>query len=75
MVLLTLLGVAGESPGYEGMLKANTVKQRTHSLCCQGMMVYELIPMMPEVRMRPLVQYFGEMLLGLHTFTAVYGLA
>ena len=75
MVLLTLLGMAGESLGYDRMLKANTVKRRTHSLFRQGVMLYELIPMMPEERLRPLVQRFGEMLLGQRTFTAVFGLA
>ena len=75
MVLLTLLGMAGESLGYDRMLKANTVKKRTHSLFRQGMMLYELMPMMPEGRLRPLVQRFGEMLLGQRTFTAVFGLA
>ena len=75
VVLLTLLGMAGESLGYDRMLKANTVKKRTHSLFRQGLMLYELMPMMPEGRLRPLVQRFGEMLLGQRTFTAVFGLA
>src|SRR5271167_589924 len=34
-------------------------KKRTHSLFRQGAMLYELIPMMPEPRLRPLVQRFG----------------
>ena len=38
-------------------------------------MLYELIPMMPAQRLRPLVQPLGEMLLGQRTFTAVFGLA
>jgi hypothetical protein len=36
MTLLTLLGAAGESLGMDWMLKANTVKRRTHSLFRQG---------------------------------------
>ena len=36
MTLLTLLGAAGESLGMDRMLKANTVKKRTHSLFRQG---------------------------------------
>lgn len=32
-------------------------------------MLYELLPMMPEERLRPLVERFGEMLLGQRTFT------
>jgi hypothetical protein len=34
--LLTLLGAAGEALGLDRMLKANTVKTRTHSLLNQG---------------------------------------
>ena len=36
MTLLTVLGAAGESLGMDRMLKANTVKKRTHSLFRQG---------------------------------------
>jgi hypothetical protein len=41
-------------------LKANTAKRRAHSLFRQGCMLYELIPNMPDVRLRPLVARFGE---------------
>ena len=41
-------------------LKVNTAKHRTHSLFRQGCMLYELIPNMPEVRLRPLAQRFSE---------------
>ena len=41
IALLTLLGAAGESLGYDRWLKANTVKYRTHSLFRQGLMLYE----------------------------------
>ena len=44
VVLLTLLGAAGEALGYDRHLKSNTSKQRTHSLFRQGAMLYELIP-------------------------------
>jgi len=63
IVLLTLLGAAGESLGYDRHLKANTVKRRTHSLFRQGCMLYELIPNMPENRLRPLIERFAEILL------------
>jgi len=36
VVLLTLLGAAGESLGYDRHLKTNTTKRRTHSLFRQG---------------------------------------
>ena len=44
MVLLTMLGAAGESLGMDRLLKSNTSKTRTHSLFRQGCMLYELIP-------------------------------
>jgi hypothetical protein len=44
VVLLTLLGAAGESLGMDRHLKSNTVKTRTHSLFRQGCMLYDLIP-------------------------------
>ena len=44
IALLTLLGAAGESLGYDRWLKANTVKTRTHSLFRQGLMLYQHIP-------------------------------
>jgi hypothetical protein len=59
IVLLTLLGAAGESLGMDRHLKVNTAKRRTHSLFRQGCMLYELIPNMPDVRLRPLVERFG----------------
>jgi hypothetical protein len=62
IVLLTLLGAAGESLGMDRHLKSNTAKHRTHSLFRQGCMLYELIPNMPEVRRRPLIARFREYL-------------
>ena len=60
--LMTLLGAAGESLGFDRSLKANTVKYRTHSLFRQGCMYYGLIPNMPKERLRPLIERFTEML-------------
>ena len=62
IALLTLLGAAGEALGYDRMLKSNTTKRRTHSLFRQGCMLYDLIPTMPESRLRPLMQCFSRML-------------
>ena len=73
IALLTLLGAAGESLGYDRLLKANTVKRRTHSLFRQGCMLYDLIPNMPEHRLRPLMQKFAEFLLQQPTFNKVFG--
>jgi hypothetical protein len=74
IVLLTLLGAAGESLGFDRLLKANTVKRRTHSLFRQGSLLYDLIPTMPESRLLPLIQRFGELLLQQSTFKHVFGL-
>ena len=60
--LLTLLGAVGESLGMDRLLKSNTSKTRTHSLFRQGCMLYELIPTMPEHRLRPLVERFAQAL-------------
>ena len=62
VVLLTLLGAAGESLGMDRHLKSNTVKTRTHSLFRQGAMLYDLIPTMPEHRLRPLMERYAEFL-------------
>jgi len=61
--LLTVLGAAGESLGMDRMLKANTVKTRTHSLFRQGCAYYAAIPQMPGERLAPLVQRFAEYVL------------
>lgn len=49
IALLTLLGAAGESLGYDRHLKSNSSKRRMNSLFHQGTVLYELIPMMSEV--------------------------
>jgi hypothetical protein len=58
VVLLTLLGAAGEALGYDRHLKSNTAKRRTHSVFRQGCMLYELIPNMPAIRLRPLIKSY-----------------
>ncbi|HTB67573.1 MAG TPA: IS4 family transposase [Steroidobacteraceae bacterium] len=73
VVLLTLLGAAGEALGYDRMLKTNTAKRRVHSLFRQGCMLYDLIPTMPEIRLRPLMQRFSQMLQDQPLFADVFG--
>jgi hypothetical protein len=73
VVLLTLLGAAGEALGYDRMLKTNTAKRRVHSLFRQGCMLYDLIPTMPETRLRPLMQRFSQMLQDQPLFADVFG--
>jgi hypothetical protein len=60
IVLLTLLGVAGESLGMDRHLRSNASRRRTHSLFRQGCLLYALIPNMPETRLRPLIDRFIE---------------
>ena len=73
IALLTLLGAAGERLGYDRLLKANTVKRRTHSLFRQGCLLYDRIPNRPEQRLRPLMQRFAKLLLQQPTFNQVFG--
>jgi hypothetical protein len=72
VVLLTLLGAAGESLGMDRHLKSNTVKTRSHSLFRQGSMLYDLIPNMPEHRLKPLVDRFAELLQQSRAFTETF---
>src|SRR5919107_273368 len=74
IVLLTLLGAAGESLGMDRHLKSNTVKTRSHSLFRQGSMLYDLIPNMPEHRLRPLIDRFAELLQQSRAFTETFAI-
>ena len=62
ILLLTILGAAGESLGMDRTLRTSTVKRRVHSLFRQGWLLYELIPNMPEPRLRPLMQRYQDLL-------------
>ena len=73
VVLLTLLGAAGEALGYDRLLKSNTTGRRTRSLFRQGCMLHELMPTMPERRLRPLVRKFADMLADLPVFAETFG--
>jgi len=73
VVLLTLLGAAGESLGLDRLLKADTSKRRTHSLFRQGCLLYDLIPNMPEQRLRPLIAKYAELLGQNSLFTETFG--
>jgi hypothetical protein len=75
VVLLTLLGAAGESLGMDRHLKSNTVRTRTHSLFRQGCMLYDLIPNMPEHRLRPLVERYAEILQQSRVVTETFAIA
>ena len=73
VVLLTLLGAAGEALEYDRMLKTNTAKRRVHSLFRQGCMLYDLIPTMREEWLGPLMQRFSQMLQDQPLFADVFG--
>ncbi len=73
VVLLTLLGAAGEALGYDRHLKSNTTKRRTHPLFRQGSMLYELVPTMPKHRLRPLIEKFALMLAAQPVFSHMFG--
>lgn len=61
-VLLTMLGAAGEKCGLDRMLKTNTSRRRTLSLFRQGLRWYDLIPRMPEDRLRLLMEAFADVM-------------
>ncbi len=73
VVLLTLLGAAGEALGYDRYLKTNTTKRRTHSLFRQGSMLYELMPNMKDFLLLPLVERFAQMLAEQPLFADMFG--
>jgi Transposase DDE domain len=73
VALLTLLGAAGEALGYDRHLKSNTARRRTHSLFRQGCMLYELIPTMPDIRLRPLMERYATLLRDHPVFADLFG--
>lgn len=72
--LLTLLGAAGESLGFDRLLKVNTVKHRTHSLLFQGTYYYGALAAMEEPKRQRLMTEFGRLLCELPVFNHVFGL-
>jgi hypothetical protein len=72
-MLLTMLGAAAEATGLDRLMKASTVKRRTHSLFRQGLLWYGAIPNMPEERLRTLMTAFGEIVSRHHAVTQIFG--
>lgn len=62
VLILTLLGAAGESLGMDRHMKANTVKRRTHSLFRQGCYYYNKMPTMKENDLKKLLEAFVDLL-------------
>ncbi len=74
IALLTVLGATGEALGYDRMLKANTVKRRTHSLFRQGCLLYDWLPKMPEKYFEPLIRAFSDNLANQSGLAVVFAL-
>jgi hypothetical protein len=74
IVLLTILGAAGEATGLDRTLKTNTVKTRTLSLLNQGLFHYAALPRMREDRAEALMAKFGEMIREQAVFREIFGL-
>jgi len=62
VVILTLLGAAGESLGLDKGLKANTVKHRTLSLFKQGYYYYHQLARMAHEKAENLLNAFQQMI-------------
>lgn len=73
-VLLTLLGAAAESVGFDRLMKANTVKHRTHSLFRQGLYWYGALPNMRQERLATLMTAFDHIVREHAVFTDAFGL-
>ncbi len=72
--LLTLLGAAGEAVGLDRRMRANTSKERAHSLLNQGLFYFDWLLTMDDGRARPLMQKFDELLRQHATFRDIFGL-
>lgn len=60
--LITLLGAAGESIGFDRLLKVNTVKTRTHSLIRQGLFYYDFFNNFKSEEQQKLLSAFQTLL-------------
>lgn len=72
VVLMTLLGAAGEDVGIDRYLKANTTKKRTLSLLRQGHMWYRRLDTMRDEWFDPLVRRYSELIQQYNSFRHVF---
>lgn len=72
VVLMTLMGAAGEDVGIDRHLKANTTSRRTLSLIRQGHMWYRRLDTMREEWFEPLVRRYGELIQQYSSFKRVF---
>ncbi len=73
IMLLTLLGAAGESLGMDRQLRTSTAKRRVHSLFRQGCLLYDLIPNMPDEELQPLIERYQDLLRENRAFSEAFG--
>lgn len=69
VVLLTVLGAAGEHIGMDRHLKSNTSRRRVHSLFRQGCMLFAKIASMRDSCLRLLMERFANMLQSIPVIT------
>jgi len=62
LLLLVVLGQAGEEIGFDKKLKVNTVKTRTHSLFRQGQFYYRFFFRFTQEEQDNLMQNFDNLL-------------
>lgn len=74
IVLLTLLGKAGDSVGLERTIKVNTSKTRTYSFFRQGVIYYQLLPKMKEANASLLMEKFTYYLRQHRLYTRTLGI-
>src|SRR5271165_1891781 len=55
-------------------LRIDDPRRRDHSLFRQGCLLYDLMPNMPEARLRPLIERYGKLLRQNATFTGAFGI-
>jgi len=70
--LITILGAAGESIGFDRLLKVNTVKTRTHSLIRQGLFYYDFFNNFKSEEQQKLLDAFQAILLNQRIWEDVF---
>lgn len=73
VMILTLLGAAGEKLGMDRQMKVNTVKHRTHSLFRQGCYYYGRLPTLKPDDLKKLIECFNDLLVEQQTLTDILG--
>jgi hypothetical protein len=74
IVLLTLLGKAGDAAGLEKTIKANTTKTRSYSFFRQGCIYYQMLPKMKEENAIKLLEKFSYYLSQHKLYKRIFGI-